>query len=163
MTEDILDMLRTDAPDVTETEPDTEEDIAPTESADTEGDPFRAHFDALMTAVEELCEKYPDAHADELMHNGDFLRLTSPAFNMGAEQAYRATHVEALERRAEENAGKRLAAAFMKAQGQPREGGERTAAALSRADYRSMGAEGRAQLKAQIRLAASQGRKIYPN
>lgn len=125
---------------------------------------FQSHFRELERQSEEMKRNFPDFDLRRELRDPVFYRLTSPAVGLGVEDAYYTVHRRELHSAAMQAAQRQVTSAIASGARRPQENGiSGQAPAVSSFDYRSASREQREELKRRIRLAAAEGRKLYPN
>lgn len=124
---------------------------------------FASHLQSLERQAEALKGTFPAMDLRQELKNPVFARLTAPGMGLSVEDAYYAVHRREIQAAAMAAAQKQVSNAIASGAMRPRENGlNGQAAAISSFDYRSASREQREELKKRIRLAAAEGRKLYP-
>ena len=124
---------------------------------------YRQHFLELERQAEELKVVFPDFDLRQELKNPVFARMTAPGVGLSVEDAYYAVHRRELHNAAIQAAKRQVSNAIATGARRPRENGlAGQASAVSAFDYRSATKEQREDLKRRIRLAAAEGKKLYP-
>jgi len=124
---------------------------------------YRRHFQELERQAEELKTVFPDFDLRRELRNPVFARMTAPGVGLSVEDAYYAVHRRELHNAAIQAAKRQVSNAIATGARRPRENGlAGQAPAVSAFDYRSATKEQREDLKRRIRLAAAEGKKLYP-
>ena len=124
---------------------------------------FQSHMEQLQRQARELQAVFPGLDLRRELRDPLFSRLTSPGVGLSVEDAYYTVHRKELQSAAVQTAARQVSNAIASGARRPTESGlSGQAPAVSSFDYRSASPEQRAALKKQIRLAAAEGRKIYP-
>lgn len=128
---------------------------------------IQAHFQSMEQQAEELRKVYPDFDLRKELKNPRFARMTSPAGGCSVQDAYFALHrqeimdsaMSAAVRNTKSNVSKAIQSGSMR----PQEAATVSQApSITQIDPRKMTREQREELKNQIRIAAAEGRHIYP-
>ena len=124
---------------------------------------FALHMQNLERQAQALQVSYPGLDLRKELCNPMFSRLTSPGVGLSVEDAFYTVHRRELQDAAMQAATRQVTQTIASGARRPQENGlSRQAPAVSAFDYRSASREQRESLKRQIRLAAAEGRKIYP-
>lgn len=124
---------------------------------------FQEHMQKLQRQAEELKLYFPDFDLREELKNPVFVRLTAPGVGIRVEDAFYAVHRRELQEAAVQAAKRQVANAIAAGAQRPQEHGlSGQASAVSAFDYRSASKEQRDDLKRRIRMAAAEGKKLYP-
>lgn len=124
---------------------------------------FESHMQELEHQAQQLQETFPGLNLRQELRNPMFSRLTSPAVGLSVEDAFYTVHRRELQSAAMEAATRQVTNAIASGAMRPQENGlSGQAPAVSTFDYRNASREQRENLKRQIRLAAAEGRKLYP-
>lgn len=152
------------AEEVPQTEPAQETaEAQPVQEQDPLQQRFRSHMEQLQRQAKELQAVFPGLDLRRELCDPLFSRLTSPGVGLSVEDAYYTVHRKELQSAAVQTAARQVSNAIASGARRPREAGlSAQAPAVSSFDYRSASREQRDALKKQIRLAAAEGRKIYP-
>jgi len=138
---------------------------APRQSAMDHGR-FRSHIQGLQQQEQAMREVFPGFDLRRELRNPLFARLTSPGVGLSVEDAFYAVHRKQMQQQSMEVAAQRtrqlISNAIQSGTHRPQEAGAGQAPSLTRFDYRNASREQRQALKAQIRKAAAEGRKVYP-
>lgn len=124
---------------------------------------FLNHLRELQRQAEELKLYFPDFDLRKELQNPVFARLTAPGVGIRVEDAFYAVHRKELQEAAVQAAKLQVSSAIAAGAQRPREHGlSGQAPAVSAFDYRSASKEQREDLKRRIRMAAAEGKKLYP-
>ena len=124
---------------------------------------FQNHFQKLELQAEKMREIFPYFDLRRELQNPVFVRMTAPGVGLSVEDAYYAVHRRELQAAAVLAAKRQVSNAIASGAMRPRENGlAGQAPAVSTFDYRSASKEQREDLKRRIRMAAAEGRKLYP-
>lgn len=124
---------------------------------------FRNHFRELERQAEEMKLYFPGFDLRQELKNPVFARMTAPGVGLRVEDAFYAVHRRELQSAAVQAAKRQVSSAIASGALRPRENGlAGQAPAVSSFDYRSASKEQREDLKRRIRLAAAEGKKLYP-
>jgi len=124
---------------------------------------FRNHFRELERQAEEMKLYFPGFDLRQELRNPVFARMTAPGVGLSVEDAFYAVHRRELQSAAVQAAKRQVSSAIASGAMRPRENGlSGQAPAVSSFDYRSASKEQREDLKRRIRLAAAEGKKLYP-
>ena len=128
---------------------------------------FQNHILKLQQQEQALKAVFPTFDLRTEMQNPTFARLTSPSIGMSVEDAFYAVHRRELQAQSMQVAAQQtkqmISNAIQSGTNHPDETGVGSQApSVSRFDYRNATPAQRNALKAEIRRAAAEGRKIYP-
>ena len=124
---------------------------------------FRNHFRELERQAAQMKEIFPHFDLRQELKNPVFARMTAPGVGLRVEDAYYAVHRRELQSAAVQAAKQQVSNAIASGAMRPRENGlSGQAPAVSSFDYRSASKEQREDLKRRIRMAAAEGKKLYP-
>lgn len=124
---------------------------------------FQQHFRELERQAEELKRIFHDFDLRRELKNPVFARMTAPGVGLSVEDAYYAVHRKELQNAAIQAAKRQVSNAIASGARRPRENGlSGQASGVSAFDYRNATREQREELKRRIRLAAAEGKKLYP-
>lgn len=128
---------------------------------------FQNHILKLEQQAQALKAVIPNFDLRAEMQNPTFARLTSPGVGLSVEQAFNAVHFKEMQQQsmqvAAQKAQEMISNAIQSGTHRPDEAGTASQApSVSRFDYKNATPAQREALKAEIRRAAAQGRKIYP-
>lgn len=138
-----------------------EEAKAPEQDARTHQ--FREHFQSLEAQAEAMKQTFPGFDLRRELRNPLFARLTSPGVGIGVEDAFYTVHRSEIQKAAVQAVQRQMSRSIASGGRRPLENGfSGQAPAVSAFDYRSASREQREDLKRRIRLAAAEGKKLYP-
>lgn len=125
------------------------------------------HVASITQQAEALKAQFPSFDLREEMQNPVFIRMTSPDSGLTVEDAYYAIHRKEIQAAGMQAAAQRTAQAISNnirsGRSRPTENGTQSQApSTTTFDYAHATREQREQLKARIRAAAAQGKKLYP-
>ena len=124
---------------------------------------FRNHILELERQAEAMKAIFPGFDLRQELKNPVFARMTAPGVGLSVEDAYYAVHRRELQSAAVLAAKRQVSNAIAAGARRPRENGlSGQAPAVSSFDYRSASKEQREDLKRRIRMAAAEGKKLYP-
>lgn len=128
---------------------------------------IQQHIEGLQRQGEALKQVFPQFDLATELQNPAFVRMTSPNVGISVEDAYYAVHRKEIQTAAmqvtAQKTAQQMANAIRSGQNRPVENGtSNQAPSVTTFDYAHASREQREELKRQIRLAAAQGRKIYP-
>ena len=125
------------------------------------------HVVSITQQAEALKAQFPSFDLREEMQNPVFIRMTSPDSGLSVEDAYYAIHRKEIQAAGMQAAAQKTAQAISNnirsGRSRPTENGTQSQApSTTTFDYAHASKEQREQLKARIRAAAAQGKKLYP-
>lgn len=128
---------------------------------------FFSHFQKLQHQSEAMKAVVPGFDLHRELRNPMFSRLTSPNVGLSVEDAFYALHhrqlMAAAMEKAMEEAVRMTTESIASGARRPRENGlSGQAPGVTHFDYRNATKEQREELKRRIRLAAAEGKKLYP-
>ena len=124
---------------------------------------FRNHLRELERQAEQMKICFPGFDLRQELQNPVFARMTAPGVGLSVEDAYYAVHRRELQSAAVQVAKQQVSNAIAAGARRPRENGlSGQAPAVSTFDYRTASRQEREDLKRRIRLAAAEGKKLYP-
>lgn len=128
---------------------------------------IQQHIEGLQRQGEALKQVFPQFDLATELRNPAFARMTSPNVGISVEDAYYAVHRKEIQTAAmqvtAQKTAQQMANAIRSGQQRPIENGTTNQApSVTTFDYAHASREQREELKRQIKIAAAQGRKIYP-
>lgn len=125
------------------------------------------HIQKLIGQGEAMKKVFPNFDLRQEMENPVFRRLTSPGVGISVEDAYHLVHRKELEIAAAQVVAQKtqeqITNSIRAGARRPDEGGsDGQSPSVTAVDWKHASPEERAEMRKQIRLAAAQGRKIYP-